>query len=377
MIRRILHLAQDDDTSGFFPQLGRWHDRSRYAMWFGTLRPIAPWLKTYMEAHGVRTLSLDCKSRGDYPSALLRLARVLEDEEIDILHTHLFDPSVVGLAAGVLAGTPIRVVTRHYSDYHTRIHKSWHVRLDQFCTWSAHAVVAVSEHTAAHLRSAENAPPGKVHVIPNGIDFERVRISSDDAAARIRTEFGTDHALLLMAARLHPEKGYEHLFAALPEIAQRLGDRVRLLIAGTGTFEAAYRERVRALGCSHLVHFLGFRRDLPDLMAAADLFVLPSVAEAFGLVLAEALYLGTPVVATRTGGIPEIVDDGVNGILVPPGDSTALAEAVARLLTDEPTRRRMRGAGRDKVLAQFRFDTMLQRYEALYETLAETRGQHA
>lgn len=371
---RLLHFAEDGDTSGFFPQLAQLHDRERYDMLFGTLKPIAPWLDKHMKAHGVRTLSLDSARRSGYPQALATLARTLRRERIDILHTHLFDPSVVGLTAGLLARTPVRVLTRHHSDYHTRIHKRWHVRLDRFCTWAADAVIAVSAHTADHLMHAEAAPAAKIRVVPNGIDFARVRLSSEDAPRKIRDEHAPDgQRLMLMAARFHPEKGYDVLFAALPEIRRRLDGRVRVLIAGTGPLDAEYRARVRAIGGDDIVRFLGFRRDLPDLMAAADVFVLPSVAEAFGLVLAESLYLGTPVVATRVGGIPEIVDDGVDGILIPPGDPEALTGALVGLFRDEARRLGMRGRGRDKVIARFRFEEMLRRYEELYHELAEKR----
>jgi len=127
---------------------------------------------------------------------------------------------------------------------------------------------------------------------------------------------------------------------------------------------------VRALGCEKAVRFLGFRKDSPDLIAAADLVILPSVAEAFGLVLTEALYLGTPVVATRVGGIPEIVDDGVDGILVPAANSAALAEAILGLLNDDDKRMSMAGAGREKVIKRFDFKDMVRSYESTYSQLA-------
>jgi glycosyltransferase involved in cell wall biosynthesis len=370
-MKRILHFAEDGDTSGFFPQLARWHDRSRYQMFFGTLKPIAGWLREFMEVQGVPCFSCDCGSRASYPLGMLRLARFLRREHIDILHTHLFDPSIVGLTAGVLAGTPLRVMTRHHSDYHTRIHKIWHVRLDQLCTRLCHAVIAVSRHTAEHLIATEGAPPAKVHTVLNGIDFERVRLSVPDAPQRLRAEFAPDGAaLLLIVARLHPEKGHEFLFRALADLHKRVARPIRLLVAGTGPFEAAYRQIVRDLGFEDAVAFLGFRTDAPDLMAAADLLVLPSLAEAFGLVLTESLYLGTPVVATRVGGIPEIVEDGVDGLLVPPGDSAALADALAELLNDPEKRHRLAGAGRARVSERFRFADMVRAYENVYEELA-------
>jgi glycosyltransferase involved in cell wall biosynthesis len=339
-------------------------------MFFGTLQPTEPRLRAFMQAQGVECFSANCRRRTEYPAGLLRFATFLRRNRIDILHTHLFDPSVIGLLAGVLAGTRLRVMTRHYSDYHTRIHKAWHVRLDRLCTRLAHGVIAVSRHTAEHLVQVEGAPAEKVHIIVNGIDFDRVHRPSHEERESLRRELGTDGTyFVLVAARLHPEKGYEHLFDALPLLKSRLDRPLTLLVAGTGPFEAEYRERVRALGCRDVVRFLGFRHDVPTLMAAADLFVLPSVAEAFGLVLAEALYLGVPVVATRVGGIPEIVDDGIDGVLVPPADSGVLAEAIAGLLRDPERRRRLAGAGREKVVARFRFENMVRSYEALYERL--------
>lgn len=370
MRKHLLHFAQDSDTSGYFPQLARWHDRDRYRMFFGTLQPMAPWLRAYMESQGVECFSCDCQRRSSYPLGMLRLARFLRRQRIDILHTHLFEPSVIGLQAGVLAGVPQRVMTRHYSDYHTRIHKKWHVRLDQLCIRLSHGVIAVSEHTAEHMISQEGARPNKIHTVLNGIDFDRVRLSSPEAPARLRREFApSDGPLLLMVGRLHPEKGYQFLFEALTKLKGRLDRPVRLLVAGQGPLEDFYRRMVQSLGCADAVEFLGFRKDVADLMAASDLVVLPSVAEAFGLVLTEALYLGTPVVATRVGGIPEIVTDGIDGVLVPPADSQALADALADLLRDPERRARMAGSGRQKVQARFKFEDMVRAYEAIYKRL--------
>ena len=369
-IQRILHFAQDGDTSGYFQQLARFHDRSQYEMIFATLNPIVPWLQEYMASQGVRCFSCDCQGRASYPLGILRLARFLRRNKVDIVHAHLFEPSVVGLIAALVARTPVRVSTRHYSDYHTRINKKWHVRVDRMCTKLSDAAIAVSEHTAAHMIEVEHAPREKVHVVLNGIDFDRVRLSGPNAVERVRREFQSQQShLLLIVARLHSEKGHHYLFQALPEIRKRVGKPVRLLVAGTGTFEAEYRREVAEAGCDDIVRFLGFRKDSPDLMAAADLVILPSVAEAFGLVLTEAIYLGTPVVATTAGGIPEIVENGVDGILVPPADSKALADAIVTLLNDSEARMKLAGTGREKVASRFRFERMVGSYEAIYAKL--------
>jgi glycosyltransferase involved in cell wall biosynthesis len=365
--RLVMHLAQDSDTSGFFPQLATWHDRYRFRMVFGTLGLMDPRLRAHMEGEGVACFDLGCVRRSSYPRGLARLLIFLRRARVDVLHTHLFDPSVVGLTGGWLARTPLRVVTRHYSDYHTRIRRPLHVWLDRLCTRMSHRVIAVSMHTAGHLIDVEGAPPAKVSVIHNGIDFSRVRVSSPEAPGRLRVQLDlVDKRVVLMAARMHPEKGYEHLLAALPRVLARVPNLV-LLIAGTGSLEARYRYLSASLGLGSCVQFLGFRRDLPDVMAASDLVVLPSLAEAFGLVVAEALYLGVPVVASRVGGIPEIVEDGIDGLLVAPGDDEALAGALTALLLDDERRCRLRGAGREKVTSRFGFRHMVAAYERLYD----------
>lgn len=373
-MQAILHFAQDSDTSGFFPQLARWHDRSRFKMYFATLNPIDVGLRENLESQGVKCFSCECRRRVEYPLGVMRLAKFLRRNQIDILHTHLFEPSVIGLQAGVLARTPVRVMTRHYSDYHTRINKRWHVGLDRLCTRVSHSVIAVSQHAADHMIVEEGAPPEKLHTVLNGIDFDRVALSGAGARERIRREFNAEEFhLLVHVARLHPEKGHHYLFQALNEIQRQVSKPVLLLVAGAGPFEAAYRDEVRQLGCDKMVRFLGFRKDSADLMAAADLVILPSVAEAFGLVLTEALYLGAPVVATRAGGIPEIVDDGIDGVLVPPTDTSALVSAIVDLLNDEDRRKKMAGAGRAKVLERFRFEDMVRSYETIYEGLFNNR----
>lgn len=372
---RLAHLVEWGDTSGFFTQLARYHDRTRFDVRFLTLKPADPAFREAVGEHGVEVESLDRSSRWGYPAAVLELVRRLRAEGVQLLHTHLFDPSVVGLAAGWTARTPARIVTRHHSDYHTRLGKRAHVALDRLCTRLAHRVVAVSEHTRRVLLEEEGAPPEKVVTIPNGVDPERVRPPGPEAVASARRELGMEGRLtLLVPARLHPEKGQPHLFEAVarmpeggPEGGPEKARPLRVLVAGAGPFLESYREQVRGLGLDGTVSFLGFRPDVTTLMAAADLVVLPSVAEAFGLVLVEAIALGTPVVASRAGGIPEVVEDGVEGLLVPPGDPEALAAALESLRADPERLRRLREGCGPGILERFDFRRMVRRYEALYE----------
>ena len=364
---RILHFAEASDSSGYFPILGTQYDRARFDVYFGTLLDFDPVLRTLLESNGVTCLDGRAKNRLVYPAAMARLARFMRRHQIQIVHTHLFDPSVTGLITAALAGVPVRILTRHYSDYHTRIHKTWHVRADQLCTALATRVIAVSRHTAEHMIALEGAPPHKIDVVWNGVRFEKLSPIREQPSVELRRELGLGESLvLLVPARLHPEKGHSHLFRALPRLRATVGRPFVVLLAGGGS-SLDYERELDALGCRDLVRFLGFRKDIVDLMLASDLVVLPSVAEAFGYVLVETLYLGIPVVATTVGGIPEIVDDGVDGLLVPPADAVALGSAVERLLVDPAARQRMAAAGRDKVVKRFSADAMMRGYEQVYE----------
>lgn len=362
---RLLHLVESGDTSGFFPQLARFADHRRFEVRFATLKSAQPALTSALQEAGVPLASFGANSRWRYPAAIASMRRFLRRESIAILHTHLFDPSVVGLVAGTLAGTPARVSTRHHSDYHTRIHRHAHVALDRLATRLSHAVIAVSRHTAEHLVAIEGADPAKVRTIPNGVDFARLVLSPPERRNELRASMAShNRRVALLPGRLHPEKGHSVLFEALQQ-----ADNWVALLAGDGPYRAAYEAEVQARGLAERVHFLGYRSDIADLMASVDCVVLPSVAEAFGLVLVEALYLGAPVVASAVGGVPEIVMDGVDGLLVPPGEPRALARALELLATDAGLRERLAGAGRERVAREFAFETMMRGYEALYGEL--------
>ena len=376
-MKTVLHFIQDGDTSGIFPNLAKWHDKSRYRVLFASLNEFAPWLRDYMKTEGVESFSCDARSRKDYPSAMLKLRSFLKKEKVDIVHVHLFDPSIVGLLAGVLAGTKYRVMTRHYSDYHTRINKTWHVLLDKMCNKLSQKITGVSEHTTNHVVQIENTPAEKVVTIYNGIDFERVKTSSDDFKTRIRQEFNAeDKTLILTTGRLHYEKGYPYLFKAVPMLKKALKKPFVWIIAGKGSpeLEQEFRREVTNLGCDDVVKFIGFRKDIPDLMSTADVFVLPSVAEAFGVVFAEALYLGVPIVATNIGGIPEIITNGVDGILIPAENSQAIADTLAELLNNPDKLKALANKGHDKVADKFEFEVMTRKYEEVYEDLIS--GNH-
>ncbi len=233
--------------------------------------------------------------------------------------------------------------------------------------------IAASEHHAQRLVGSGVAP-ARVAVVRNGIEagtFER----GERAATRAALGVAPEAPLLLVPARLHAAKGHRDLLAALPEV-RRGHPGLQVIFAGEGPERAALATAARGLGLAGVVRLLGHREDIPDLLAAADVVVLPSRAEGLPAALLEALAAGRAVVATAVGGVPEAIRDGHEGRLVPAGDAGALAGAIGDLLAAEAARAALGAAGRARVLREFRAETATRRWESVIETwLGEVAGR--
>jgi glycosyltransferase involved in cell wall biosynthesis len=224
----------------------------------------------------------------------------------------------------------------------------------------ADLVLPVSRQIRGSLE-AGGVRSDRLRVLYSGLDLSRVPVQADGRGIRSRFGIPPDAPLLGTVANLFPRKGYEVMLRALPEILSASPD-AHYLIVGSG--EAAYERALRALatdlGVEGRVHFAGFQESVFPVLAAVDVYVHPAVMEGFGIAVLEAMAMGKPVVATSTGGLPEIVRDGETGLLVPPGDSEALGRAASALLRGDPSRRRALGlAGRARVESCFTVDAMM------------------
>ena len=363
---RICHLIDRNRATGFFRSIARLHDRERYPVAVGSLEPEGS-LQVSMRELGVTTFALGCRSRAGYPRAVLALARRLRAEGGDVLHAHCFDPTLVGWAAARLARKRF-VFTRHHSDHHLRMGKTWHTRLDAWSAWHADHVIAVSEATRRIQVQVEGAPEASITVVYDGL--EPLFAPDVDRVAILREELGlAARPAVLVVARLHEEKGHRVLLRAWPAIVAAVGPAV-LLMAGEGPARAELEAECERIGIEGTVRWLGWRQDIPELLALSSVVVLPSLAESFGYAVLEGMSLGRPVVATAVGGVPEIIEHERTGLLVAPADSGALSVAVARVLTDRDLAARLGAAGRKRA-AQFGFESMIKGYEAVYANLIE------
>lgn len=298
-------------------------------------------LAAELDAARIRRFDLRARRLAD-PLALRRLLRLLRTEGIDLIHAHGQDASI--LAAAARAATPVRLaITRHVLDEPVDTWRQWaRARTALRAFRRADAAVAVSGAAADRLAQLTDLPRPSVRVIRNGIDVAGFAgRCAEEARADLVRLLGIDPAdrLVLVPAVLRAGKGHSVLLSALPML-RWLVPGVRVLFAGGGEEE----ELLRAEAAPHgpAVVFLGNRTDIPELLAACDVVVLPSFSEALPTALMEAAAAGRPVVATAVGGTTEVVIDGRTGLLVPPGDGSALTTAIAELLLD-PARARAMG----------------------------------
>ncbi len=298
--------------------------------------------------------------------AVIRIAQWLRAIEATIVHVPLYSrvSPYVRLAARV-ARTPLVVAHEHCRARSPSLKRQLVDRLLARGT----RFIAVSEAQRAQLLQA-GTRSSVVAVVRNGVDIDRF-VPRDVAGARAELGLDADSPIILVPARLVARKGHPDLIAALPHVAQSIGD-VEVLCAGSGPLREVLSALASSAGMSAHVRFLGHREDMPVLMSAADVICLPSLIEGMPLAVLEAMACARPVVATSVDGVPEVIDDGITGRLVPPRDPRRLARALTEFLADQ-TKRRLAGEAARRVAVERHSDeAMTRQLEAVYESwLAE------
>lgn len=302
------------------------------------------------------------------PRACVAYLRVLARAGCNVVHAHGQDAWILASAIRRLRPVPL-ALTRHVLDEPAG---TWRQSLRRRGALAAarrgDALVAPSSATAERLAQLTGVCVSRIHVIPNGIDLDRFDIPAAATAredVRLKLGFAAHVRFVLVPAVLRHGKGHDVLLDALPSIRRQV-PHVRIAFAGGGDREDELRQRTRGSD----VVVLGHRADIPELLAACDLVVLPSLAEALPTALIEAAAARRPVVATRVGGTADVVEHGVTGLLVPPGDSRALAEAIVAVLADPEKARAFGHEARTLAHYRFSLDAHVDRTLDLWSRLA-------
>ena len=324
------------------------------------------------ETAGIARTDLGARRLAD-PRALVRLLRLLQREDPDIIHAHGQDASILAAAARLITARPL-VITRHVLDEpEGSLRQMCRARLALSALRHADSVIAVSHATAGRLSGLTALSPKKIRIIPNGISLEPFLASDLQARGqqlRERLGLSAEERVVLIPAVLREGKGHEVMLAALPGMQRAIGS-LRLVFAGNGNREAALREQAKPFGDKVL--FLGNFSDIPLLLSACDLAVLPSMSEALPTVLIEAAAAGRAVVATRVGGTAEVVKEHFTGLLVRPNDPEALAAAIVNLLQDPKRLQAFGAAARKHALENCSMELQVQRTLELWSEIIDRR----
>lgn len=322
-----------------------------------------------LESADIPTRALDVQSYGSALRALASIRVELAKVRPQILHTHLFHASVLGAAVALARPGMGLVQTRHYAGYVSRF-RPRRLALDGWAARRADRIIAVSEAAKSHLVTKERVRPSIVDVVSNGVDWRHLSTIRRSESRGALAGFGVPLAgpILGCTASFNVCKGHEHLLRALPDILKR-HPRTQLVLLGDGPERANLRKLVVDGGLEPHVHFLGYRADAKTLMAGVDVYVQPSIEEGFGLALVEAMATGRAVVATDVGGMSQIVEHGTSGLLVRPGSSRDIADAVSTILASPAVATNLENNAVERVRTHYALDHVVERYDHVYRAV--------
>jgi len=301
---------------------------------------------------------------------LLRMAVFLRRERFEVLHAHDLMSNLIGVTAARLAGIPMIISSRRYLDLEWW-NGTWRNRILGWIYELSTHVIVNSKSICDLLVTRDGVPEQKIHVIHNAIDtccFSEAFPVQDATLSSV----SRDSTLVAVVANMYsPVKGHATLIAAARHVCHHAPQALFLLI-GDGTERPKLERQVKEAGLQKHFLFLGSREDVPQLLASCDLFVLPSASEGLPNALLEAMAAGLPAIATSVGGVPEVIEHEVTGLLVPPSEPVALSKAILSLLNDEELRHRLARAGRERVVRHFNFDRLMDVLKTLYAELSDS-----
>lgn len=328
-------------------------------------QPGSPLLKKAQET-GLPVLPLKIRSEFDVRAAF-RLAGFMKRQKCRLVHFHDAHSAAVGSMAASLAKVPLRIISRRVDFPLGRNFLS-----RRKYTKNVDAVVAVSQGVRKVL--IEGGVDSKnVKVIPDGVDFAPFEKSGSSVYLRRELGFASDDYLVGIVAHLADHKGHKYLIQATKILKER-APKIKVVIVGEGPLRLELNRRVEESHVEDMVFFLGFRKDVPQILASLDLFVLSSYLEGMGSSLLDAMACRLPVVATQAGGIPEVVIQEETGLLVPPRNPQALAAAILRVYNDKTLAARLGEKGYDVVHQKFSAEAMAERMIQLYKEIAHKKG---
>lgn len=323
-----------------------------------------------LEAAGIPFATLKMRRGVPDPRAVIRLVKILRQWRPHIVHSHMVHANLLARITRIFYNVPVVISTAHNINEGGR----WREIAYRLTDFLADLTTNVSRAAVNRYIQVGAAPKNKIIFVPNGIDTNRYRFNQSERL-RLRDELRVAEKFVWLAVgRFEEAKDYPNMMQALKKVISERSDVV-LLIAGQGTLFEDIKGMAHSFGLDKNVEFLCVRRDIPELMSAADAYVMSSAWEGLPMVLLEAAACELPVVATDVGGNSEIVIHGSNGYIVPPRDPEALAAAMLKMMSlSEDERKAMGRAGRAHIEANYSLDRVVDQWERLYRDLLRKKG---
>lgn len=328
------------------------------------------WCENF-EKEGIKVIRLKVKNKHDIKH-YFQLKKILREEKIDILHLHVWNPA--SCRYGYLAGgnRNVTIITTEHDPFKLG---SFKTLVKKFLLKNASKIVTVSKDNAKLIEKLYPEQKNKITTIHNGIDTtwwhsQLLRFTEEDRR-KIKEELfeAKENTLIVCSiAALHERKGLKYLIETMPTIVKEFTN-TKLIIVGDGQQRNELENLISKLELENHVKLLGQQKETPKILKSSDIFVLPSLREAFGLVNLEAMLTPLPVVASKVGGIPEVIEDGKTGILVEEANTDELVKALSCLINSPEKRKKFALAGQKRVTEKFTAEKMAQEYEKVYESL--------
>jgi glycosyltransferase involved in cell wall biosynthesis len=377
---RLLHIVGDSSFGGAAKIILRLAQTMRAEGWQVDLLTTNSVFQEAAAQHDVGVVSLDVIRRDIRPwwdlRGLVRLYHFLRRERYLVVHTHTSKAGFVGRLAAWLAGVPVILHTAHGFAFHERSHRakrSFYCTLERLASCWCDRIVSVSEFHRRWALMLGICGTNKISAIPNGIARQSPHLPASTAVLRrsLATTLPSD-LIVLTTGRLAPEKGLEYLIEAA-SLLRCSRPAFRFVLAGDGPLRAPLQDLAESLGVNRHVEFLGYREDIPDLLAACDLVVLPSLREGLSIALLEAMAAGKSIVTTQIGSNVAVASQADMALLVPPGDPQALCAAILCCGRDPALRARLGTNARLLFERRYTENRMLASYRKLYLDLVKEK----
>jgi len=340
-------------------------NKNKYQVFAACLREGGPY-EDKLRRIGVKVKNFDLKTLMDI-RIILRLVRYIKQNKIDIVETAVFPSDVYGRVSARLANVPIIISTMHRVEDHKQeaIYRVLFLA-DTLTMPLTTRIIAVSEAVKNYLISWHKVKPDKIRVVYNGINTYKYNSNLNIEEYKKKLSLQHDIPTVALIGRLVKLKGVNYFLEAAASIL-RSGKRVQFVVVGDGPLKERLIKQAKNLRISQHVHFIGFREDIPQILAVIDILVVPSLFEGLPLTILEAMHTGKAIIASRVGGIPEAIKDGETGILVSPRDCHALTKGILELLKDPEKRKQMGEKGKQRALQHFEVERMVKEYASIYD----------